>query len=100
MSAAQMLWSSLIGCALSLGALYFFTESWIVFSATGFFGASMSNCFATGFLFAQNFLEVTGKLATIFIFGAAIGWAVLPSLAGFVLERELFFNFKKSEILF
>jgi len=88
MSAAQMLWSSLIGCALSLGALYFFTESWIVFTATGFFGASMSNCFATGFLFAQNFLEVTGKLATIFIFGAAIGWAVLPSLAGFVLEQS------------
>ena len=86
MSAGQMLWSSLIGCAISLTVLYLTTEIWLVFTAVGLFGAAMSNCFATGFLFAQNFLEVTGKLATVFIFGAAVGWALLPSLAGFVLE--------------
>ena len=51
----------------------------LAFIASGFFGASMSNCFATGFLYAEGFTQVTGRLASTFILGGALGWAVVPS---------------------
>ena len=31
---------------------------------------------------------MTGKLASIFILGGALGWAVVPSFAGWVLESD------------
>ena len=46
----------------------------------------MSNCFATGFLYAQGFLTVSEKMASAFVFGGGIGWVAVPTIAGFVLE--------------
>ena len=58
----------------------------LVYFSVGMFGGSMSNCFATGFLYAQSFLTISSKTASKFIFGGAIGSAVVPACAGFVLE--------------
>ena len=46
----------------------------------------MSNCFGTGFLYAQEFLTVSEKMASAFVFGGGIGWVAVPTIAGFVLE--------------
>ena len=42
---------------------------------------------ATGFLFVQNFVQVSDKLASIFFFGGSFGGAILPTLAVFLAER-------------
>ena len=86
MQPKTMLWTSLIGCTVSTVIMTVTTNSTVIYIAVAIFGGSMSNCFATGFLYAQSFLEVSGKLASIFIFGGAMGWAGMPTVAGFVLE--------------
>ena len=58
----------------------------MAFIASGLFGAAMSNSFATGFLYAEGFMKITGKLASVFILGGSLGWAIIPSIAGLVLE--------------
>ena len=62
MSPKLMLWISLFGCAITTATLTITTNLYIIYVAVSIFGASMSNCFATGFLYAQNFIEVSGKL--------------------------------------
>ena len=58
----------------------------LLYISVGLYGASLSNCFATGFLYAQSFLKVSQKLASKFIFGGSIGSALIPASAGVVLE--------------
>ena len=48
----------------------------------------MSNSFATGFLYAEGFMPVNAKLASIFIIGGSIGWAGVPGVAGKILETD------------
>ena len=48
----------------------------------------MSNSFATGFLYAESFMPVNAKLASIFIIGGSIGWAGVPGIAGKILETD------------
>ena len=83
-----MLWLALTGSFLSSLSFMFIQRKLFAFIASGFFGASMSNCFATGFLYAEGFTQVTGRLASTFILGGALGWAVVPSFAGWVLESD------------
>ena len=84
----MMLWLALTGSFLSSLSFMFIQRKLFAFIASGFFGASMSNCFATGFLYAEGFTQVTGRLASTFILGGALGWAVVPSFAGWVLESD------------
>ena len=86
LSPKVMLWMSLVGCASTMLAMSFTGNITVVYCCVAIFGASMSNCFATGFLYAQHFCEVTGKLASIFVFGGALGWSCIPALTGFIIE--------------
>ena len=83
-----MLWLALSGSFVSSLSFMFIKTKILAFIASGFFGASMSNCFATGFLYAEGFTQVTGRLASTFILGGALGWAVVPSFAGWLLEND------------
>ena len=60
----------------------------IAYIFSGLFGAAMSNSFATGFLYAESFMPVNAKLASIFIIGGSIGWAGVPGIAGKILETD------------
>ena len=86
MKPKTMLWTSLFGCLITTTIMLITKIETIIYICVAIFGGSMSNCFATGFLYAQNFLEVSGKLASIFVFGGGLGWAGMPTVAGFVLE--------------
>ena len=92
MKPKTMLWTSLFGSLLTTTIMSITKNETLIYVCVSIFGGSMSNCFATGFLYAQNFLEVSPKLASIFVFGGGIGWAGLPTIAGFVLQGLKFSN--------
>ena len=58
--------------------------SWI---SVGLFGAGLSSTYPTAFTFAQKFVKISGKFASRFAIGGAIGWMTIPSLAGFFFEK-------------
>ena len=108
-SAKSMLWQALIGSFISSVAFVFIQNKGtvvdnflylnlrqaqnqplkvIAYIFSGLFGAAMSNSFATGFLYAESFMPVNAKLASIFIIGGSIGWAGVPGIAGKILETD------------
>ncbi|XP_028996461.1 sodium-dependent glucose transporter 1 [Betta splendens] len=81
-----MILLSLVGSTVSSLILCLFSrESVALWICTALYGASMATIFPSGIAWAEQYTTVTGRTASIFVVGAALGEMVMPALLGFLL---------------
>lgn len=79
---------SLVGTTLSSLLLCLFSKNVpMLWTCTGLYGVSMSTTFPSGISWVEQYTTVTGRSASVFVVGAALGEMVLPALLGFLLGR-------------
>ena len=62
----------------------------ILWFCTATLGLGLASIFPTGVTWAERYMEVTGKAASIFIVGSALGEMAIPALTGYFLEHNSF----------
>ncbi|XP_065581514.1 uncharacterized protein LOC136040971 [Artemia franciscana] len=55
---------------------------------TALVGSGMANVFPSGFLWAEQHLSVSNKMASVFVVGAAAGEMICPLIGGMLVEYE------------
>ncbi|KAJ3606663.1 hypothetical protein NHX12_026182 [Muraenolepis orangiensis] len=84
---AALILSSLVGCTLSSLLLCLFSsQRGVLWVCTGVYGASMATTFPSGVAWVEQYTTVSGRSASSFVVGAALGEMVLPSLVAHLLE--------------
>ncbi|XP_077075914.1 sodium-dependent glucose transporter 1 [Siphateles boraxobius] len=79
---------SLVGTTVSSLLLCLFNKNVpILWTCTGLYGVSMSTTFPSGIAWVEQYTTVTGRSASVFVVGAALGEMVLPALLGFLLGK-------------
>ncbi|XP_034018342.1 sodium-dependent glucose transporter 1 [Thalassophryne amazonica] len=72
---------SLIGSVVSSLVLCLFSWHTVaLWLGTGLYGASMATTFPSGISWVEQYATVTGRMAAIFVVGAALGEMVLPAV--------------------
>lgn len=85
-----MILLSLVGCTLSSLLLTLFNrQPLVLWSCSALYGASMATTFPSGLSWLEQYTEVTGRSAAVFVVGAALGEMVLPATLGFLLGIPL-----------
>lgn len=83
-----MILLSLFGTiASSLLLVLFSGHKALLWSCTALYGASMATIFPSGIAWVEQYTQVTGRSASAFVVGAALGEMVLPASMGFLLGR-------------
>ncbi|KAL6096222.1 mfsd4b [Pungitius sinensis] len=83
-----MILLSLVGSTLSSLLLCLFSKERVaLWVCTGLYGASMATTFPSGISWVEQYTTVTGRTASAFVVGAALGEMVLPALVGFLLGK-------------
>ncbi|XP_051954291.1 sodium-dependent glucose transporter 1-like [Xyrauchen texanus] len=59
----------------------------VLWICTALYGLSMSTIFPSGISWLEQYTKVTGRSASVFVVGAALGEMALPALLGFLLGR-------------
>lgn len=79
---------SLVGTTVSSLLLCLFSKNVpMLWTCTGLYGVSMSTTFPSGIAWVEQYTTVTGRSASVFVVGAALGEMVLPALLGFLLGK-------------
>ncbi|CAH2252151.1 sodium-dependent glucose transporter 1 [Pelobates cultripes] len=80
-----MLLLSVIGCCVSTLCLVLFNTNQIVlWIGSALYGASMATTFPSGFSWVQQYTTISGKSASIFVVGAALGEMAIPASVGYL----------------
>ncbi|XP_062415531.1 sodium-dependent glucose transporter 1 [Pungitius pungitius] len=88
MHPGTMILLSLVGSTLSSLLLCLFSRDRVaLWVGTGLYGASMATTFPSGISWVEQYTTVTGRTASAFVVGAALGEMVLPALVGFLLGK-------------
>ena len=74
-------------CIASSLVMFLSSNLILTWISIGMFGAGLSSTYPTAFTFAQKFVKISGKFASRFAIGGAIGWMTIPSIAGFFFEK-------------
>lgn len=81
-----MILLSLVGCTVSSFLLTRFHKNRLaLWSCTALYGASMATTFPSGISWVEQYTTLTGRSASVFVVGAALGEMVLPAVLGFLL---------------
>ena len=81
-------WITLLSsCCASSIILWLSQNIYLTWFSVGLFAAGLSSTYPTAFSFAQKFVTISGKFASRFAIGGAIGWMTIPSIAGYFFER-------------
>ncbi|XP_069743729.1 sodium-dependent glucose transporter 1 isoform X2 [Narcine bancroftii] len=84
-----MILLSIIGCIISSLILTLYnTNHMSLWIGTGLYGASMATTFPSGITWVQQYTNTTGRAASLFVFGAALGEMVVPVLVGYLQGIE------------
>ena len=78
---------NLSACCASSIILWLSPNIYLTWFSVGLFAAGLSSTYPTAFSFAQKFVTISGKFASRFAIGGAIGWMTIPSIAGYFFER-------------
>ncbi|KAG7331848.1 hypothetical protein KOW79_005817 [Hemibagrus wyckioides] len=79
---------SLVGSIVASLSLVLFNQHHVMlWVCTSVYGASMAATFPSGISWVEQYTTVSGKSATAFVVGAALGEMVLPASLGFLLGR-------------
>lgn len=78
----DMLGTLISTVAMSLFPFYAFSADWILWASVGLYGWSMASLFPSGISWAERYITVTGKAASVLVVGAALGEMALPFLMG------------------
>ncbi|XP_026197360.1 sodium-dependent glucose transporter 1 [Anabas testudineus] len=85
---ATMILLSLVASTISSLLLCLFSrEKAALWFGTALYGASMATTFPSGISWVEQYTTVTGRTASLFVVGAALGEMVLPGLVGLLLGR-------------
>jgi FHS family Na+ dependent glucose MFS transporter 1 len=89
-SPAVMLIADLLLCAISMIGLLMTLESnpTMLWYCTAVLGVGMASIFPTGITWAERYLRVTGKAASVFVVGSALGEMAIPALVGFLFNSK------------
>uniref|UniRef100_A0A8C5Q4X4 Major facilitator superfamily domain containing 4B n=1 Tax=Leptobrachium leishanense TaxID=445787 RepID=A0A8C5Q4X4_9ANUR len=80
-----MLLLSVIGCSISSLCLVLFnTNEVVLWIGSALYGASMATTFPSGFSWVQQYTTISGKSASIFVVGAALGEMAIPASVGYL----------------
>ncbi|KAM8954460.1 sodium-dependent glucose transporter 1 [Pelodytes ibericus] len=80
-----MLLLSVIGCTVaSLCLVLFSTNQIMLWFGSALYGASMATTFPSGVSWVQQYSTITGKSASIFVVGAALGEMAIPASVGYL----------------
>ena len=79
----------IVASLLLLALLVVDSESDVAFAwiATGIYGFFMSSLFPAMFVFAENSVTVTGKIASVLTFGGSLGSVIIPALQGNIMAH-------------
>ena len=87
-SAITMLVWDLIGCVIACVIFILFNDKIIfIWIATAIYGCSMGSPFPAIFLVAESTVQVSGKLASVMVFGASVGEFVIPYSQGIIMDK-------------
>jgi len=93
-SSSRMLVADLVGVAISCAIFLLFPKNMLVlWPTTVVFGLSMASIFPTTISLAEDSIEVTGKIATIFVIGASFGEMLIPLIVTNLITQVPYFLF-------
>lgn len=82
-SPVQMMFGDLIGCVVACSWMLLWPNSNLVLWVTSAaFGLAMASIFPTSLNVAETVMDVSGKVASLFIVGASLGEMVIPAVMG------------------
>ena len=55
---------------------------WVLWTVSIVFGLTMASIFPTAVSFAETYIPVSGKIASILVIGASIGEGIIPQIMG------------------
>eukprot|EP01119_Soliformovum_irregulare_P023665 TRINITY_DN8313_c0_g1_i1.p2 TRINITY_DN8313_c0_g1~~TRINITY_DN8313_c0_g1_i1.p2 ORF type:complete len:176 (+),score=51.99 TRINITY_DN8313_c0_g1_i1:877-1404(+) len=88
LSSRVLLSGNLIGCIISCVLWLIFEDSvamlWI---GCFMYGLAMSSTFPSAIHLAENYMSLTGRLASLLVFGASSGEMVIPLVTSFLFAR-------------
>ena len=91
-SSSKILIGDLVMTLLSLLALVLMTSykhyEYVVWICTLTFGAGMASIFPTGLVWAENYMKITGKAASVFVVASALGEMALPLSTSFAMGQS------------
>ena len=87
LSPRLMITANLSVCIISSVLLYIAAHPALIWVSVGLFGAGLASTYPTTFSYAQKFVKITGKFASRFAIGGAIGWMTIPTITGYFFER-------------
>ncbi|XP_069090704.1 sodium-dependent glucose transporter 1 [Pleurodeles waltl] len=80
-----MILLSVIGCTVSSLLMVLFSQNLVVlWACTALYGASMAATFPSGISWAKQYTTISGKSASLFVIGAALGEMGIPVTVGFL----------------
>jgi len=87
LSPRLMITANLSACIIASILLYIAVHPALVWMSVGLFGAGLASTYPTTFSYAQKFVKITGKFASRFAIGGAIGWMTIPTITLYFFER-------------
>ena len=88
LSPRLMITANLTACITASILLYIAVHPVLVWISVGLFGAGLASTYPTTFSYAQKFVTITGKFASRFAIGGAIGWMTVPTITLYFFERH------------
>ena len=83
-----ILWTDLIGCALSIALVVILPQSaWAIWVGAFGFGLFVASIFPTVITWAERRMNMSGQVTSLFLVGASIGAISFPWLIGQLFER-------------
>ena len=84
-----VMWSSFILCLLGSTILSVWADqsSLVLYIGTAVLGVGMASIFATGFLWTEQKISVTGKVSAWLIISSSLGAKLFPVMVGNLVER-------------
>ena len=74
---------SIIGLVLATAVVDNHSALWVL---TGSLGIGMAAIFPTGVLWLEGYMEVTSKMAAVFVCASALGEMVIPAVVGYFID--------------